>query len=269
MNYRELTALIAVTISVLTVPGTSPASLLTVDEVLFQGDAGNAAVLSGTVDMTVSGDLLTIVLTNTSAGVVAEGSGAGNLLTGVGFTLPTGFSIVGGTATVEAGSQINWSGTTDVSPEWGFANTVNSGHFDGSPSVLTYGNVVGTVVADVGTRFLPTGNLGGSPHVGGPDFGILSDSVAAVAAGGQRAEQSPLTIVLTLNTSVGAGDEEGFLEWVEANPVGIAFGSPSRSDLVTPEPASFAVWIALGLSGLIAVRLRPSSRRQCAATRLV
>jgi hypothetical protein len=271
MNYRRRTAFIAVAISLLALPCTALASLLPVDEVLFQGDAGNASVLSGTVEMTISDNTLTIVLTNTSTGVVAEGNGAGNLLTAVGLTLPNGFSIAGGSATVEPGSQINWSGATDVSQEWGFSNTVKSGHFNGSPSVLTYNNVVGTVVADVGTQFQP-GSLGGSRHVGGPDFGILSNSVAATAAGGQSAQQSPLTLVLTLNSSVGAGEEAGFLALIGANPIGIAFGSPSSSILipessegsespVVPEPAGLAVWSALGLCGLVAVRFRLRHRR--------
>ena len=71
--------------------GPAAAAPITVDEILSDSTT-NAALLSGTIDMTLSGNTLTIILTNTSAD--AAGSGAGILLTGIGFQLPTGVAIV-------------------------------------------------------------------------------------------------------------------------------------------------------------------------------
>ena len=68
------------------------------DEVLYSAAGVNSALLSGTVDMTLSGSTLTITLTNTS--IDAAGSGAGVLLTGIGFLgagviVKYGFSVRG------------------------------------------------------------------------------------------------------------------------------------------------------------------------------
>ncbi len=224
---------------------------MTVDELLYQGNAGNSAILTGTVDMTVSGNTLTIVLTNTSASQAIDGSGAWNLMTGVGFTMPTGYSIASGIATVTAGSMPAFPAITNISSEWGFSNTPTSGHFDGSPSVYGYDSVVGTVTSDVQTVFA-AGSVGGPPGLGGPDFGLLSSLVAGSAAGGQIYAHSPLTVVLTLNQSVAAGTESSFLNVIESNPVGIAFASPSTSFVAAtvPEPNSLLMWtLGLGLLG--------------------
>ncbi len=241
----------AIVFALIHLAGPSPSYGLSmnIDEKLFAGDPSNASNLSGTVDMTVSGSTLTIVVTNTTTSIVVEGNGAGNLLTGVGWTMPDGFSISSGSATVEAGSEVGgWGPATDVSPEWGFANVVDSGHFDGSPSYYLYKNVVGTVTADLDSLFA-LGNLGGpNNNANGPDFGLLSDSVAVTAAGGQLAIQSPLTIVLTLNQSV--SDPTGFLNYINAHPVAIAFASPLTTSV--PEPSSIAL-LGLGLIGLVAL----------------
>src|SRR5262245_31475370 len=62
-----------------------------VDEVIVQG-GGDSSVLSGTANFTVSGNTLTIILANTSSGATG-GTAATNLLTGIGFNLPTGVTI--------------------------------------------------------------------------------------------------------------------------------------------------------------------------------
>ncbi|MCA9189510.1 MAG: hypothetical protein R3E01_04450 [Pirellulaceae bacterium] len=236
-------------------------AMMVVDEVLFQGDPGNAAVLSGTVDMTVVGSTLTVVLTNTTNAVAVDGAGATNLLTGVGFTLPVGYSIVGGTASIEAGSQVNsWSViTTDVSNEWGYANVVNSGHFDGTPSFFTYATVVGTVTSDVDFQFA-AGSNGNPPGLGGPDFGLLSDLVPTSAAGGQTSAQSPITVMLTLNQAVANGGEAAFISTIDSQPLGIAFGSPDKTSV--PEPSSAAI-----LAGSLAIAFSACRRKMSSFAR--
>lgn len=234
------------------IPCTSDGATITVDEVMFQGNPSNGAILTGTVDMTVSGNMLTIVLTNTSTTASLDGGGAFNLLTGVGFTMPDGFEISGGTATVEAGSQVgSWNtNTTDVSNEWGFSEAVDMGHFDGSPSVFSYQQVVGTLNADIDVQFA-AGSNGNPPNLDGPDFGLLSKLVNASVASGQTSAQSPLTVVLTLNQSVGAGEEADFLAFIEDNPVGISFASPDQSNVNIPEPAT-GILMLLALAAFFA-----------------
>src|SRR6185503_17137515 len=105
------------------------AALITVDQIIYQdGIGGNPAALAGTVNMTLSGNTLTVVLRNTSTASGVQGSF--NLLTGLGFNLPTGVTIGSGSATVAAGSGVNWSTATsgvNVSQEWGYDNNVTAG----------------------------------------------------------------------------------------------------------------------------------------------
>ena len=112
------------------------AGAITVDQVLYQSDIANANLLSGTVDMTFASNTntLSIILTNTSSDLA--GDGAGILLTGLGFQLPTGVSIASGTAVIAPGSTgVNFTGVagTDVSKEWGYDNILSGATCSSSP----------------------------------------------------------------------------------------------------------------------------------------
>ena len=87
------------------------ADTINVDQVLYQsGGVADANLLSGTVNMSLAGNVLTIILRNTSQN--GAGDGAGILLTGIGFQLPTGVSITGGSAVIGSGSTaVNFAGT--------------------------------------------------------------------------------------------------------------------------------------------------------------
>lgn len=228
------------------------ASPITVDELLWEGDASNPTVLSGTVDMSLSGNLLTIVLKNTSTGVTADGSGSTNLLTGLAFNLPTGISISSGTVTVPGGAtNVGFSSlATNVGSEWGYRQgIIDSGHWNSDgPATLGYNAVISTHTADIGVVFdTVASSLGPPPGTDGPDFGLLSSLVANSVAGGQEAIKAPLTIVLTL-----AGTLPGnLLDLIENAPVGISFASPDQSVVLlsTPEPGSL---LLAGLSAAIA-----------------
>src|SRR5689334_13252153 len=103
--------------------GVAQATPVTVDEILYDSSSvANAALLSGTVDMTLSGNVLTITLTNTS--LDAAGSGAGILLTGIGFQLPGGVSILSGGVNMGGSTAVNFTKPVsgDVSSEWGYDN---------------------------------------------------------------------------------------------------------------------------------------------------
>src|SRR5262245_52207086 len=72
----------------------SPAKATTIDEIIFEGGGGvNPSVLHATATFSQpSASTLQIVLTNTSTGATG-GDASTNLLTDIGFTLPTGVTI--------------------------------------------------------------------------------------------------------------------------------------------------------------------------------
>ncbi len=233
--------------SVLTASSANGASI-TVDELLYQGNANNPTVLSGSVDMTLSGNLLTVVLTNTSSAVSFDGNGAFNLLTGLAFNLPSGVGIASGTATVPGGAtNLNFStSATNVGSEWGYFNgTPSQGHWNSDgPAVLTYNTILSALIADTtgqgGAEFAPAApDLGPPSGLDGPDFGLLSSSLANGVAGGLEAIKSPITFVLTLTGTIPLN----LLSQIESNPVGISFASPTAGVLIShsPEPASLVL----------------------------
>ena len=233
-----------------------------VDEILYQG--GDPSVLGGTVlggdvDMMLVGNVLTITLTNTSS--ANTGDSAGNLLTGIGFSLPNGLTIGGGAATVPVGEfahNFSLPGDRDISEEWGYTNPadLSSGHFHGV--ISTQGSVntaVSSHNADVADRFA-LGSLGSPGHLGGPDFGVLSGNLPASASGGQESVQDSLVLRLNLLGTVPGN----LLHGIDAGTVALAFGSPTASLITAPEPSAMALG-ALGLAGVAFIRRRQAARK--------
>ena len=225
------------------------ATPITVDEILFDSTSVvNAGLLSGTVDMSYSGGVLTILLTNTSGD--GAGSAAGVLLTGIGFQLPAGVTLTGGAAFIGASSTaVNFAGAagTNISSEWGYdVNPLASGIFQGG-AALTYNTVTSSMESTSDTRFA-TGSLGAPPELGGPDFGAIS--ALETDAGGQEAIRD--TIRITLNLSGVTGD---IVSQIQAGNVGISFGSPDSSSLRVPEPSSLSL-LVLGFGGALGVLRR-------------
>jgi hypothetical protein len=217
-----------------------------VDQIIYQHvSGGNPDALAGTVNMTLSGNTLTIVLRNTSTASGVQGSF--NLLTGVGFNLPTGVTIGTGSAAVAAGSGVNWSTATfglNVSQEWGYDNNVTSGPFQ-DVTTLDVNTAVSAMVASSDAKFTP-GMLLPPDTLNGPEFGLLSSAVPTTDAGGLYAIRDSVTITLNLAGTVNGN----LLSFIDANPVVLSFASPDR----VPEGGSTAIMLGLALLGFGGLR---------------
>ncbi len=231
------------------------AGAITVDQVLYQSDIANSNLLSGTVDMTFASNTntLTIVLTNTSSDLA--GDGAGILLTGLGFQLPTGVSIASGTAVIAPYSTgVNFTGVagTDVSKEWGYDNSpLNSGVFQsGLFGLLTYNTVVGSMVSITTNQFAAGSIDNAPPGLAGPDFGLVSKSETGALGNGNEAIRSSIIITLVLT-----GASLNLVDSINAGSVGVSFGSPNA----VPEPPLLSLLLVPGLAGLYLARKRAAS----------
>jgi hypothetical protein len=228
------------------------AAPITVDEILYDSSA-NVAHLSGTVDMSLLGNVLTIVLTNTSAN--AAGSGAGILLTGIGFHLPTGVSIASGSVNMGTSTAVGFTkpATGDVSKEWGYDNNpLNSGMFQGG-AALSYNTAVASMVS-MTTHQFASGSISQPPGLGGPDFGLISANETDSLGNGVEGIRSSVMIQLILNGTV----PSNLISTINAGNVGLSFGSPNATNQV-PEPASLSL-LAGGLFALGVVARRRRKR---------
>ena len=241
MRYRKGIVAFAL-LSLIAAP--ARAASITVDEVLFASGV-NAGALSGTVNMTLSGSTLQIVLTNTSTD--NAGSGPGVLLTGLGFQLPTGVSITSGLVSMTGSSAIGFGApsTGNVSSEWGYDyGSLHSGAFQGM-AWLDYNAVVGSMESITTKQFAP-GSIAQPGNLGGPDFGLVSANETDPLGNGVEAIRSSILMLLTLE-AMGGTIPLDLIEQIQGGNVGLSFGSP---DLTTvPEPGSLSL-LGIGLASL-------------------
>lgn len=242
-------AVVALTAAALTTISANAVSI-GVDEILTEADTVNPAALSGTVNMSLSGSVLTVELQNTSGNTGTPGD-AGNLLTGIGFNLPAGVTISGGSATIAAGSvAVGFSGT-DISQEWGFENTITSGHFMVPPATLSVNRAVSTMVADVAGKFA-AGSIDSPFNLAGPSFGLNS---AANAGGGLPYVQDSIVITLNLDGAIPAN----LLSQIDGDAVILTFGSPVNSSLLSvPDSGNTLLLLGAVLAGIALVGIRRS-----------
>jgi hypothetical protein len=215
---------------------------ITVDTVI--ADDASITTASASVDMTVSGSTLTITLRNLLSG---GPTGAGGLLTGIGFDLPDNVDIRSGSVVVGSGSRIrggslNGSGAgTSVSGEWGF-NNGTSGHFNG----LAIDTQISTMTADASSKFSNT-PIDGPAGLSGPDFGLLG---IRGNRGGLTAIENSIVITLLMNRTLNGG----FLDSVQGGLVAVTFGSPTGA--AVPDTAATSMLLGLALLGLEGLRRR-------------
>lgn len=233
----------AVLFIILMLPTYSNATLLTIDEIIFQDNGTNVSLLSGTADASFAGGVLTIVLINTSTGVASPDS-ASNLLTGIGFNLPSGVTIdpVASFIAITSGSSaINFSGSLGQDT-WGIDNgPLTSGPFQNTDIITgTVNTTVTTLQASIDFDF--NGLIQPSAaNVDGPSFGLLSGAVDVSTAGGLEAIQDSVTIYLVLD---GLADST-IVDFINNRDVVLSFGSPTP----IPEPSTMLLLVS-GLLGL-------------------
>lgn len=224
-NTSRIASLVAATAIMMVGSSSTWAALVNVDQIIAQGATGlDVNQLSGTVDMSVSGNQLTILLRNTTgAGAVGAGfsSPATLLLTGVGFQL-SGVTITGGTVSINAGSSAVNFGAVDLSTEWGYANQAVDG-YNGIPSIPVNAVVSSMEQGGAQTKF------SGNANIDGPGYGAISAALLAAFGNSQPGVNDTIKLVLTLSGAVNVAD-------IDAGNVVLAFGSPT---LAVPEPSTY------------------------------
>jgi hypothetical protein len=236
-------------VATLLLAGAAQATLVTVDQVIYEngGSGVNPGLLSGTVDVTVSGSQqLTILVQNTSPDAsFANGSQPGSMiLSGLGLQLG-GVNIVSGTVTVNSGSTaVNFDigqSLTDISNQWGYGNTA-AGAFGSVSGVLAVNNTVSSLHAEGPNRF-----AGPPPtSIDGPAYGAISK---ALVLGGKFTTQAAVmdTIKLVLNLDGAAPSAAA----IDAGDVVLGFGSPgSVAGTTVPDGGMTLVLLGMGLAGI-------------------
>jgi hypothetical protein len=196
-------------------------------------DALNGLAARATFDR--SGNVLSVLLENTSTGVPTSFAAADSLLVSLGFDLPTGVTILSGdTATIGLGSLGigSWSGWTaghTVAQEWLWTNDYGGDLMDSGQSLASR-QVISTSSGQgegVSTLF-----GGGSPSVDGPYGGIAANPVLLSVPSSKPAVSNSILFTITLTGGLSDAD----LVQVAHGAV-VEFGSNARY-LDAPEPAT-------------------------------
>lgn len=228
-----------------TLPGSISWYSMTVDEVMFKtSNVDTTFIPLGKVRMDVVGGFLYVELTNTSTGNTTLDD-SGNVLTGLGFTLPTGVSL----STSMASNDVGFGGSSILTTagslsydKWGLGDA-SSGHFNiGNTAQLFYGRVLTAFNGndfDVDLR----GNAG--PANNDFDYGLVSDTAGSGPFGNEPFVKDQLLFQLALDTSL---TRQQVLDGIQGSAVGLAFDSPNASDVGNgvPEPSTVIIWTLLG-----------------------
>lgn len=217
--------------------------MLTVDEIAFASEGGtNVANLMGTVEIDLSGNMLTITLKNTSTDASSED--ASQLLSGVGFDLPNGFNIVSGTVKMNGSTAHNFvkPGDGDVSGEWGFDNDPLKGAWS-----IAFSDINTGVSSRVSTSDTPfSGAFIETPAgLDGPEFGLWSKQYSTDPGGLNAIEDK---VIIKLNLNADPVNDAAFLGHIVAGHTVLLFGSPDSSNV--PEATSLITWALLSSIGL-------------------
>ena len=230
----------------------------------------------GQVTYAISGDTLTITLANTAIYGSAKVAPS-DVLTGVIFTLPDGYSLVPVSATVTADSTVAQSGTcnpgpcssstTDVGGEWGYQTAPFSG--TGAPTepynagIGSAGQVVGN-----GTQFPGGINLDDPVSLNGLNFGLVGTNYTSSNAVKKLQEEPLINNAVTFTLTIVGGTllESQITNW--ALVFGTSWGegtvppdSPPFDPSAVPEPSSLLL-LGGGLTLMASALRRRRARRR-------
>jgi len=256
MDKRRSALPVLTAATLLAVVATAPAHAVTVTAT---GSGVNGAELAAQAMFEISGDTLTITLTNiaTSDEEIGGFDTPGNTLTGLFFDIAGSPTLTKQSATITAGSLLQGStcnpgpcttATTDVGGEFGFATSWSGGPTAG------YGISSSGYIGGSGTLF-------GGPNLDTPlapdgiNFGIISAASPFSPNPGELADspviQDTVTFVLSLPNDQFSEDDISNVSF----QYGTQFGEPN---LVVPVPA--AVWLfGSGLLGMVGIARRRRS----------
>ncbi len=210
----------------------------------------------------LNGSTLQIILTETTSAATLTSaglSGAGAILTSIGFQLPSGVNISSGSVTIASGSSTagfstgSYGAGTDVSGEWGATiggpqpiNGAGTFHF------------VSTIAAQV-TKF-PGANLDGPDSLDGPQGGLLSDPAFR---GGLGVIVNSVVIQLALSQSLTLAQQAAFLASLSTSSIvewgsNDAFGTPVNGIASIPDTL---LLFGTGLAGLGSIAWRQRRRK--------
>ena len=212
------------------------------DEILFQTPAQPGS-LSAAVRLGLDGTTLHILLRNTSPDAAASGSSAE--LSGLAFSLPSGFSISGGSAAAASGSSmvnIN-AGSKPINKAWGYDFDVGS--LGGGALAFashTYNSRISTIASDGKHSF---DNV--NKNANGLDYGAISS--VETSPPGHEYIKDELEITLNLNVPSGY-DLDDLVPAIDAAPMAVMFGSPNAGGVPDAGATAGLMAVALALLGL-------------------
>lgn len=234
----------AAVLSVLIVAATAYADVI-VSYTVDAGGNNNEPLngLSARATFSVSGDHVTILLENTSAGVPDSFDSADSLLVSIGFDLPDMAILTGDAAVIGPGSfgLGEWAGRAagdSVAEEWLWTNDFGGDLMD------SYAQVISTSSGQGGGTVTRFDGLSGT--VSGPYGGVAADPPHRTIPDSKPAVSDSIRFELTLT---GALTDDQL--WTVAQESIVEFGSDQRY-LATPEPHS----LALLLLGAVLARSR-------------
>jgi hypothetical protein len=227
-------------------------------------DAGNG--LSASADFDVSGSTLTVLLSNTSTPPLGnQNDGSAMVLSSLSFDLPTGVTIIGGSARLAPGSSVVKStktsawvvqdGTFNLNEQYGYSNT-GVGNDGGASlpnatnALTSHNNGGNSVIAFGGSRGLPGGGL---------NWGLVPNDSQDI---GNNAFFVQNSILLTLALSQPLTDLSFLADgsYVEFGSDHLYVpGTPETPPTPVPEPTSLVLFGTGAI--LLAARARRRSKR--------